>query len=53
MALKEIKTYYQEMSQAERRAAEFVLEHPEKVVGLNLAEVARLSGTSDATVIRM
>lgn len=53
MALKEIKDYYEEMSQAEKKAAKFVLEYPEKVVSLNLAEVAKRSGTSDATVIRM
>ena len=41
------------MFQAEKKVADYILKHPEEVVELNIAELAKRSETSDATVIRM
>ncbi len=53
MTLDSIRKNYADMFRAEKRVADYVLEHPREVVELNIAEVARRSETSDATVIRM
>lgn len=53
MTLDSIRKNYTDMFRAEKRVADYVLEHPQEVVELNIAEVARRSETSDATVIRM
>ena len=53
MTLDTIRNCYSEMFQAERKVADYILKHPEEVVELNIAELAKRSGTSDATVIRM
>lgn len=41
------------MFTAEKKVANFILKYPQKVVGCNVSELAKLSGVSDATVIRM
>ncbi|MDO4320988.1 MAG: MurR/RpiR family transcriptional regulator [Lachnospiraceae bacterium] len=42
-----------DMFPAERRVAEYILDHPENAAQISITELADLSGTSDATVIRM
>ena len=42
-----------DMFPAERKVAEYILEHPENAAQISVTELADLSGTSDATVIRM
>ena len=53
MALDQIRRHYGEMFQAEKKAADYILENPSRVIGLSLASLAKESGTSDATIIRM
>lgn len=53
MTLDTIRSCYSEMFQAEKKVADYILKHPEEVVELNIAELAKRSETSDATVIRM
>ncbi|HIR27102.1 MAG TPA: hypothetical protein IAB84_03915 [Candidatus Choladousia intestinigallinarum] len=48
-----IRSHLDEMFPAERKAAEYILEHPENTSRINITELAELSGSSDATVIRM
>ena len=48
-----IKENYQQMFAAERKVADYILEHPEQAVSANVSELAEFSGVSDATVIRM
>ncbi|GKX27631.1 sugar isomerase [Vallitalea longa] len=38
---------------AEKKVADFILKNPEKVVNMNVSELAKSSGVSDATVVRM
>lgn len=53
MAIENIRQYYDEMSRAEKRVADYMMDHPEETLGLSIAELAKKSETSDATVIRM
>lgn len=48
-----IKENYQQMFSAEKKVADYILQHPEQTVSTNVSELAELSGVSDATVIRM
>ena len=48
-----IKENYQQMFSAEKKVADYILQHPEQTVSANVSELAELSGVSDATVIRM
>ena len=48
-----IRSHLDEMFPAERKVAEYILAHPEDASRLNITELAELSGSSDATVIRM
>jgi len=48
-----IKEQYSEIFHAERKVADFILEHPEAAVNANVSELATYSGVSDATVIRL
>lgn len=48
-----VKALYPSLSPAERKVADRVLGDPERVMGESVAELARASGTSDATVIRV
>lgn len=43
---------YDVFFEAEKKIADFVLEHKEKVIDMTVAELAQASGTSDATVSR-
>jgi DNA-binding MurR/RpiR family transcriptional regulator len=42
-----------QLKPSERKAAEFILAHPEEAVKLSVQKVAYLSGVSEATVIRL
>ena len=44
---------YESLSLAERKVADFVVKNPHKTVDCNVAELAKLSGVSDATIVRM
>ena len=51
--LEVIREKYDEIFSAEKKVADFVLQNPQKTVDSNVSELARQSGVSDATVIRM
>lgn len=48
-----IKENYNNIFSAERKVANFVLKNPGDAVNCNVSELAKNSGVSDATVIRM
>lgn len=48
-----IREKYDEIFSAEKKVADFVLENPQKTVESNVSELAKLSGVSDATIVRM
>jgi RpiR family carbohydrate utilization transcriptional regulator len=50
--LRRIQQQTPELSRAEQRVARWVLEHPKQAARATLAEVAKLCGTSEPTVIR-
>ncbi len=51
--LEVIRTHHHKIFMAEKKVADFILENPEQAVDSNVAELAKLSGVSNATVIRM
>ncbi len=51
--LEVIKDNYGKIFSAEKKVADFVLEHPQDAVDANVSELAKASGVSDATVVRM
>ena len=51
--LEVIKEQYDYIFSAERKVADFVLQNPQKAVDSNVSELAKQSGVSDATVVRM
>lgn len=48
-----IKAAYSSLRAAEKRAADYIFQHPEEVVYLSVTELAERSGTSESTVVRM
>ena len=48
-----IREMYDAIFPAERKVADFVLEHIDDAVQYNVSELAKASGVSDATIIRM
>lgn len=48
-----IKEKYRQIFAAEKKVADFVLQDPQKTVDSNVSELAKHSGVSDATVVRM
>lgn len=48
-----IRDNYEKIFSAEKKVADFVLEHPQEAVDANVSELAKASGVSDATVVRM
>jgi DNA-binding MurR/RpiR family transcriptional regulator len=48
-----IRLNYDEVFSAEKRVADYILKNPEQTVQANVSELAELSGSSDATVIRL
>ena len=51
-ALGVICSSYDEFFEAEKKIADFMMEHKAEVVDMTVGELARASGTSDATVSR-
>lgn len=51
--LKTITEKYDQIFQAEKKVADFILKNPEIAVNANVSELANYSGVSDATVIRL
>lgn len=51
--LEVIKENYNCIFSAEKKVADFVLKNPQKTVDSNVSELAKQSGVSDATVVRM
>lgn len=47
-----IKEHYDNIFNAEKKVADFILNSPEQAVNANVSELASFSGVSDATVIR-
>ncbi len=50
--LSKIRGFYTSLSSSETKVADFVLEHYQETIRMTLADVARQSGVSDATVLR-
>ena len=48
-----IRRKYDDIFPAEKKAADFVLENPTEAVNYNVSGLAKASGVSDATIIRM
>lgn len=48
-----MREQYKKLSLSERKIADFIVKNPYKTVDCNVAELAKLSGVSDATVVRM
>lgn len=48
-----IKDNYEKIFSAEKRVADYILENAQIVVGQTVSELAKSSGVSDATVVRM
>ena len=51
--LEVIREKYEDIVPAEKKAVDFVLGNPTEAVGFNVSELARASGVSDATIVRM
>lgn len=51
--LENIRANYDEIFSAEKKVADYILKNPENTIRLNVSALAELSGTSDATVIRL
>lgn len=51
--LEVIREQYDHIFSAEKKVASFVLQNPQKAVECNVSELAKNSGVSDATVVRM
>ncbi|MEF9941909.1 MAG: MurR/RpiR family transcriptional regulator [Lachnospiraceae bacterium] len=48
-----IREKYEEIFSAEKKVADFVLENPQKTIESNVSELAKHSGVSDGTIIRL
>jgi len=51
--LEVIKGNYNHIFSAERKVADYILDNPQEAVNANVSELAKSSGVSDATVVRM
>ena len=51
--LENIKANYEKLFSAEKKAAAYILANPEQAIMMNISELARKSGSSEATVVRM
>jgi RpiR family transcriptional regulator, carbohydrate utilization regulator len=51
-ALSRLRGLFPSLSPAEKRVGEFILENPENVIRMTLAEIASQTGVSDATAVR-
>ena len=48
-----IRNNYRKIYAAEKKVADYVLQNPQDAINANVSELAKNSGVSDATVIRM
>ena len=48
-----LREQYQDMFSAEKKVADLILRDPNAILGMTVAELAKESGVSDATVVRM
>jgi len=48
-----LKSIVEQLKPSERRAAEYILEHPQRVVQMSVQRLAELCGVSEATIIRL
>ena len=53
MVLDNIRTCYKDMTDAEKRVADYILSSPSSVVRMSMNRLSEASETSDATVMRM
>lgn len=51
--IENIKQLYEDLFAAEKRVADYILNHIQEVIMLNITELAHKSGASEATVVRM
>lgn len=51
--LENIREQYNRIFSAEKKVAQFILQDPQKALDSNVSELAKQSGVSDATVVRM
>ena len=52
-AIEHIRENYEQLSSAEKKIADYILENPQLVSEMNVSGLASASGVSDATVVRM
>lgn len=52
-ALGALSASLDQFGKAERRVATFIVRHPEEAVGMNVSALAKASGCSESTVVRM
>ena len=50
--LETIRSEYSKLPMAERKIADFILEHPTEINDKNVSQLAKLGNVSDATVVR-
>ncbi len=50
--LMKIESLHDTFGKAERKVADYICEHPDEVIYFSVAELAKASGVSDATVVR-
>ncbi len=50
--LHKIRTLYNDMGRSEKRIADYILNNPQKIVGISISELAQSCGSGDATVVR-
>lgn len=48
-----IRENYEKIFSVKKKVADYILEHPQEAVDANISELAKGSGVSDATVVRM
>ncbi|SFM07334.1 transcriptional regulator, RpiR family [Paenibacillus sp. 1_12] len=48
-----IREALQSLKPTEKKAAEYILEHPEKVINISVQKLAQLTGVSEATIVRL
>ena len=51
--LPRLRSLFEVLTKAEQKVAEYILEHPSKVVHLSITELAEMSGSAEATVFRL
>lgn len=48
-----LREIFEDITPSERKVAEYILNHPQKMIGLSIAQLSKLSGGSNAAVIRL